>query len=129
LGWPSRVGGGARDLLKVLFPHLGRVVVDNIVRIGNSVRITGRCVIPTAACSGCGTVSERVHSRYCRRLIDTAVAGPETAINLEVRRFFCTNTSCAKRMFAEQVEQLTFRYGRRTVTLQRLLQQVALALG
>ncbi|WP_411130176.1 hypothetical protein [Streptomyces sp. x-19] len=43
--------------------------------------------------------------------------------------FFCDNSDCAKKTFAEQVEQLTFRYGRRTVTLQRLLQQVALALG
>ncbi|MEU3620511.1 transposase [Streptomyces sp. NPDC006872] len=34
-----------------------------------------------------------------------------------------------KRTFVEQVERLTFRYGRRTIGLQRLLEQVALALG
>ncbi|MFI5987824.1 ISL3 family transposase [Streptomyces sp. NPDC051555] len=69
------------------------------------------------------------HSRYGRRLADTAVAGQETAIDLQVRRFFCDSTDCARKTFAEQVDQLTFRYGRRTVILQRLLQQVALALG
>ncbi|MFB7089592.1 ISL3 family transposase, partial [Streptomyces sp. NPDC056296] len=74
-------------------------------------------------------MSARVHSRYGRRLADTAVSGQETAIDLEVRRFFCDNAGCAKKTFAEQVDQLTFRYGRRTLTLQRALRQVALALG
>lgn len=64
-----------------------------------------------------------------RRFADTAIAGPESAIDLEVRRFFCDSSDCPKKIFAEQVEQLTFGYGRRTVMLQRLLQQVALALG
>lgn len=104
-------------------------MINSVGRIGKSVRITAICTAPTAPCSGCGTVSSRVHSRYGRRLADTAVSGQETAIDLEVRRFFCDNADCAKRTFVGQVEDLTFRYGRRTVTLQRVLQQVALALG
>ncbi|APU42998.1 ISL3 family transposase [Streptomyces sp. TN58] len=104
-------------------------MVDGIVRVGASVRIAARCIAATARCPGCGMVSVRVHSRYGRRLADAAVSGQETAIDLEVRRFFCDNTGCAKKTFAEQVDQLTFRYGRRTVALQRLLRQVALALG
>ncbi|MDX2586436.1 ISL3 family transposase [Streptomyces sp. WI04-05A] len=100
-----------------------------MVRIGKSVRIRARCIAPAARCSGCGTVSARVHSRYGRRLADGAAGGQETAIDLEVRRFFCDYAVCEKRTFAEQVERLTFRYGRRTIGLQRLLEQVALALG
>ena len=123
------MGDHASGLLKVLFPHLAQVVVDSVARIGKSIRIAARCTAPVALCSGCGTVSPRVHSRYGRRLADTAISGQETAIDLEVRRFFCDNADCAKKTFAEQVDQLTFRYGRRTVTLQCLLQQVALALG
>ncbi|MGW2370350.1 ISL3 family transposase [Streptomyces sp. NPDC001667] len=123
------MGDHGSGLLKVLFLHLAQVVVNSVVRIGKSIRIAARCTAPTARCSGCGTVSSRVHSRYGRRLADTAVSGQETAIDLEVRRFFCDNADCAKRTFAEQVDQLTFRYGRRTVTLQRVLRQVALALG
>ncbi|MFE3774543.1 ISL3 family transposase [Streptomyces sp. NPDC059122] len=123
------MGDHAADLLKVLFPHLTQVVVNSVVRMGKSIRIAASCSAPTARCSGCSTVSSRVHSRYGRRLADIAVSGQETAIDLEVRRFFCDNTNCAKKTFAEQVEQLTFRYGRRTLTLQRVLQQVALALG
>ncbi|MEV6013523.1 transposase family protein [Streptomyces sp. NPDC051976] len=93
-------------------------MVNSVVRIGKSVRIAARCTAPTARCPACRAVSSRVHSRYERRLADTAVSGQETAIDLEVRRFFCANPDCVKKTFAEQVDQLTFRYGRRTLSLQ-----------
>ena len=82
-----------------------------------------------AACPGCGAVSRRVHSSYQRRLADTASGGQEVLIDLQVRRFFCGNAGCAKTTFAEQVPGLTTRYGRRTCSLQGVLQAVALALG
>ncbi len=46
---------------------------------GRAVRIDARTsAAPVAvACSGCGTMSGRVHSRYDRRLSDTAAAGRE----------------------------------------------------
>ncbi|MFJ9847049.1 transposase family protein [Kitasatospora sp. NPDC101155] len=111
------MGDQAPELLKVLFPHLDQVLVDRIVRVGRSVRIVARCVAPTAWCPGCGTASSRGHSRYRRRLADTAVGGQTTAIDLTVRRFFCDTAECPKRTFAEQVDQLTFRHGRRTMSL------------
>jgi len=70
-----------------------------------------------------------VHSRYDRRLLDTAVAGQETLIQLRVRRFVCANAACAKKTFAEQVPGLTVRYGRRTNRLTAVLRAVALAQG
>jgi transposase len=82
-----------------------------------------------AACTGCGVVSRRVHSSYQRQLADTASGGQEVLIDLHVRRFFCGNGGCARTTFAEQVPGLTTRYGRRTCTLQAVLQAVALALG
>ena len=41
-----------------------------------------------AACPGCGVVSRRVHSRYQRRLADTASGGQEVLICLQGSRFF-----------------------------------------
>ena len=70
-----------------------------------------------------------MHSRYDRRLLDTAVAGQETLIQLRVRRFVCANAACAKKTFAEQVPGLTVRYGRRTNRLTAVLRAVALAQG
>ena len=82
-----------------------------------------------AACPGCGVVSRRVHSRYQRRLADTASGCQEVLICLQARRFFCSNDACAKATFAEQVPGLTTRYGRRTCGPEGTLQVIALALG
>jgi len=54
-------------------------------------------------CPACGVRSSRVHSRYERRLADTAAGGQETLVHLRVRRFFCRNDPCASTTFAEQV--------------------------
>ncbi|MCM6774534.1 ISL3 family transposase [Nocardia sp. CDC159] len=74
-------------------------------------------------------LSRRVHSRYQRRLADTAITGREVLIRLTVRRLFCDNPNCGRRTFAEQVPGLAARHARRTTVLQRLLYAVALALG
>jgi transposase len=74
-------------------------------------------------------VSGRVHSRYQRQLLDTAVAGREVMICLTVRRFFCPDPGCEKVTFAEQVSGLTSRHARRSPELDRALEVVALALG
>jgi transposase len=73
--------------------------------------------------------SLRVHSRYERRLADTAAGGQEVVVQLLVRRFFCRNDACASVTFAEQVHGLTSRYGRRSTGLSEVLRVVALALG
>jgi transposase len=73
--------------------------------------------------------SKRVHSRYLRRVQDTAIAGRETIIHLRVRRFFCLNSACGKKTFAEQVAGVTVRHGRRSPGLGQVLTAVALALG
>lgn len=93
------------------------------------MHVVARTCASEAACTGCGVVSRQVHSSYQRQLADTASGGREVVIDLQVRRFFCGNGACAKATFAEQVPGLTVRYGRRTCSLQAVLQAVALALG
>jgi transposase len=93
------------------------------------VHLLARTCAGEAACTGCGVVSRRVHSSYRRQLADTASGGQEMLIDLQARRFFCKNDSCARVTFAEQVPGLTTRYGRRTCGLQAVLAAVALALG
>ncbi|MFI1409840.1 transposase family protein [Streptomyces sp. NPDC020707] len=82
-----------------------------------------------AACTGCGVVSARVHSRYERHLADAAVGGRPVRIDLSVRRLYCENPACAKRTFAEQVEGLTVRYQRRTPLLQQVVESVGVLLA
>ena len=74
-------------------------------------------------------MSRRVHGRYERRLLDTAIAGREVSIRLKVRRFLCSSPECPKATFAEQVSGLTSRHARRTPGVTAVLEAVALALG
>ncbi|MFF1918897.1 transposase family protein [Streptomyces sp. NPDC058239] len=75
-------------------------------------------------CPACGTTSARVHSRYVRRLADSAVGGRPVVIELRVRRFRCRQGACPQKTFAEQVEGLTFQHGRRSAGLQSVLEQL-----
>jgi transposase len=74
-------------------------------------------------------MSQRVHSRYARRLADAPLAGRRTMIRLTVRRFFCPAPACSPRTFAEQVPGLTVPYGRRTAPLAGALLDIAVALA
>jgi transposase len=96
---------------------------------GAVVLIEASALDRPAACPTCGTVSAWVHSRYQRRLSDTAIAGREVSIRLRVRRLFCGNSDCARTTFAEQIPDLTGRHARWTAVLQRVFSAVGLALG
>ncbi|WP_326826663.1 ISL3 family transposase [Streptosporangium sp. NBC_01756] len=117
------------ELLAVFFPHLASVYIDRVFRSGRTVRIQARTRTSQAVCPACGTLSRRMHSRYERRLSDTAIGGQEILIHLQVHRFLCRDDACAKKTFAEQVPALTVRYGRRSIGLQEALRAIALALG
>jgi transposase len=105
------------------------VVVERVEQVGGSVRIWAYPRAMAGCCPGCGGESDRVHSRYERRLADAAVAGRRVEIRLRVRRFFCDGEGCGKRTFAEQVAGLTTRYARCTVLLRGMLESIGLALA
>lgn len=119
--------GGAG--LGFLLPHLAGVLIEGVAVADGLLVVRARARAPGAACPGCGTVSGRVHSRYVRRLADVAAGGRPVAIELAVRRFFCTAPGCGRRTFAEQVEGLTTRYARRTPLLAGVLGSIAVALA
>jgi hypothetical protein len=74
-------------------------------------------------------VSERVHGRYRRRLVDAAIAGAHVEIDLLVRRFRCLTTDCPRVTFAEQVVGLTCPHARFTPLAGRLIETIGLALA
>ncbi|MEU5994980.1 ISL3 family transposase [Spirillospora sp. NPDC047418] len=91
------------------------------------MQILARTRPPVVTCPSCGFASSRVHSRYRRRLADTAVGGRRTVIVLQVRRLFCQEPGCERRTFVEQVPGLTVRYGRKTTLLMEFLRAIGVA--
>jgi transposase len=113
----------------VLLPHLAGVLIERVEQIRDAVWLWARARACMAVCTGCGGESTRVHSRYERRLADAAVAGRRVVIRLRVRRFVCRNDECEVKTFAEQVEGLTTRYGRRTVLMAEMVTAIGVALA
>jgi len=50
-------------------------------------------------------------------------------LQLQVRKFFCTNTTCHRRIFTERLPQITQPWARRTSRLAHQLLMIGLALG
>jgi len=115
--------------LGVVLPHLAGVIVEAVTAAAGLLLVTARARAPEAACTKCGAVSVRVHSRYRRTLADAALGGRPVAIALAVRRFFCTAPGCPRTTFAEQVDGLTTRYARKTPLLAGMLGSIAVALA
>lgn len=111
------------------FHQVDDVVIEKVLPDRELVVVQARTSAERAACPACGTASARVHSRYVRRLADSAVGGRPVVIELQVRRFRCRQHACPQAAFAEQVEGLTFRHGRRSAGLQTVLQHLAVMLA
>jgi transposase len=118
------------EFLEIVFPHLGKVLVERVGAADGTVQVRARTRDGVVlACPGCGVPSRRVHSRYRRHIADAGFGGQDVVIDLSVRRLYCDMGSCPRRTFVEQVEGLTIRYGRYTPLLLRCLQAVGLALA
>jgi hypothetical protein len=117
------------ELIEIVFPHLAGLLVDRVDEEDGAIRIWVRSRSSEAACPDCATVSAGVHSRYVRRRGDLPVGRRAVSILLAVRRFFCPNSDCPRRTFAEQFGDLIGRRRRRTASLLEILGVVALALA
>ena len=84
-----------------------------------------RCM---AACPSCGSVSWRVHSNYMRKLRDLPSHGRVVTIHVSARRFRCLNAACARKTFAERLDDAVVS-ARRTKRLGYLQRHLGLALG
>src|SRR5262245_19834233 len=58
---------------------------------------------PAAACPRCAEPSSAVHSRYQRHLMDLPWGTRAVHIQLIVRKYFCRNGACARRIFTERL--------------------------
>ena len=82
-----------------------------------------------ALCPLCQSRSESIHSRYMRVVADLPWAGWAVRLELPVRRFFCQNQACTRRIFTERLPSVVVPSARRTTRLTDLLTLIGFALG
>lgn len=106
------------------------LVADGYEVVGRALVVEAHSVGADAACPDCGVVSERVHSRYQRALRDLPAHGWRVVVRVSVRRFRCSERACMRQTFAEPLASaVDGRYARRTSRSDRLVHQIAVALG
>ena len=107
----------------------GFVVVD-VVDDDGAMLIRVRSENAASACPGCGTKSERVHSKYQRRLADLPIAGKSIWLVVLARRFHCDAAVCGRRIFVERFgADVLAPWARRTSRLEHIVHHLGLALG
>ena len=80
-------------------------------------------------CPRCAVPSQRIHSHYARTLADLPWAQYRVCLQLRVRKWFCRNRSCPRRIFTERLPTVAAPWARRTLRLAQRLVALGLALG
>ena len=80
-----------------------------------------------SCCPLCFCPAERRHSHYTRVVADLPCAGLRVQLILHVRKFFCDNTDCIRKIFTERLLAFVLPWARLTVRLCEALQSLGLA--
>lgn len=112
-----------------LFPSINGLHLEALRIEIQSVTAVLTVATLNATCPVCGVPAMRVHSRYVRRAADLPWAGRRVCLEITIRRFFCDNVSCTRRIFAERLGVSLPVYARRTSRLIEALCTLAFAAG
>jgi transposase len=105
----------------MLFPHLQDF---RLIQMScNEEAITLECerTTPTAPCPMCQTTTRHIHSRYRRVIHDLPINGKTVMLLLHVRKFYCKEPACPRRVFSERLPQLASSHGQATTGLRSFL--------
>src|ERR1700757_258990 len=75
------------------------------------------------------TTPRRIHSDYGRTLADLPWAQYRVYLQLRVRKWFCCNRACRRRIFTERLPTVAAPWARRTLRLAQRLGALGVALG
>lgn len=116
-------------LVKHVLPALPSLQVEQLEVTSEGLLIRASSAQAANACPRCGSSTTRVHSRDARTLQDLPWGNLRVRLRVCVRRFFCPNSACGRRIFTERMAPLAKPYARRTVRLCEALLKIAWAEG
>ena len=103
--------------------------VVSLVKGHDHFLINIRSISKTASCPICHTLSNHVRSLYTRKISDLPIIARRLRILLIVRKYYCDNGSCIRRIFCERIPKLAPVYARCTSRLMDSHLNIALASG
>ncbi len=103
--------------------------VDALLVGDDSLTIRVLSEATDACCPLCSEPADRVHSRCVRTLADLPWANVVVRLQVQIRKFFCDNTVCPRRIFSERLVGIAAVAARRTDRQREALLDLAVALG
>jgi transposase len=116
-------------LVRTLLPDRSKLRLEQASIEPNQLVLTVATTQTQALCPLCSQAATRIQSRYTRTLADLPWASQSVSLRLLIRRFFCFNHSCARKVFTERLPSVVLPYARRTNRLREHLLETAFALG
>ena len=82
---------------------------------------------PQSCCPLCLQPSSHIHSHYHRTLKDAPCVGRQLQLSLTVRKYFCRNPYCSRKVFTERLPDLAEPWARMTTRLREQITSIGLA--
>src|SRR2546426_2647681 len=128
---PAFVATQTPNVLACLLPdatmlHLEACHVDTTAA---QIIVSVSATQATVPCPLCTTPASRIHSHYERTLADLPWAHYRVRLQLRVRKWFCRNRHCPRRIFTERLPTVTVPWARRTLRLAQRFVDLGVALG
>jgi transposase len=119
----------SQTLATTLLPPAPGLQIDAIALGPDQITATLIATRLRSPCPVCGCHSQQVHSRYQRTLTDLPWGRFTVRLQLTVRKFFCRQPTCSRRIFTERLPAVVAPSARRTVRLTEVVRLLAFALG
>jgi transposase len=103
--------------------------VDALLGADDGITVRAISESTDVRCPICGEPADRVHSQATRMLADLPWAGVVVHLQVQVRKFFCDNPACPRRIFSERLDGIAQVSARRTERQRAALLDLAVALG
>ena len=110
--------------LAPFYPKYFRIDEQNIV--GGKIEITAKSLTGHANCPVCGKISRSYHSTYKRTVEDLPILGKNVFLKVTAYRYYCENSDCDQKVFAEELEGFAGWFRRKTERLEDLITSIAL---
>ncbi len=119
------------ELLCHLLPNATFLQLENwlVDKIKTQITLIVSSVQAVVKCPVCNQPTHRIHSHYGRNLADLPWADYSITLQLSVRKFFCLNTECKRRIFTERLGDVAVPWARKTLRLTEKPTAIGLALG
>src|SRR5436305_789443 len=82
------------------------ITIEGVYPSKTQLTVQIACVRERATCPLCQHPSERIHSKYRRRVADVPCGGRKVMLALTVGKFVCSTETCPRQIFTERLLNL-----------------------